>query len=367
MIEGTMKAVRMYKPRDLRVEQVAIPQPKADEVLIKVMAVGVCGSDIPRINVYGAHVAPITPGHEFSGQIVELGADVKDWQIGDRVTVPPLVPCYHCHWCEVGQYSLCEDYNYYGSRCDGAFAQYVAVKQGNLMKLADCISYEDAATTDPCANALHGMTRAGLTADDTVCVYGAGPIGLFAIQYAKITGAKTIIAVDMWDEKLELAKKVGATVVVNSKNEDPVAAVKAATDGYGANVVIDFSGAPVCQLFAIRSASKLGRIVFLGISHKGLDLSDKDIDIIMRNQLDVRGSWNSFTKPFPGHDWTGSIELYEKYGMTAEDIISHRLTLDECPEIFENIARGGYLFSKVMFFPWGTEEAGCKKGLGITI
>ena len=117
-----MKAVRMYAPRDLRVEEVDIPSYASDECLIKVMAVGVCGSDIPRVNQYGAHVSPIIVGHEFGGQIVETGADVTKFKVGDKVTCPPLIPCFKCKYCEIGEYSLCEDYDYYGSRRDGAFA-----------------------------------------------------------------------------------------------------------------------------------------------------------------------------------------------------------------------------------------------------
>lgn len=351
-----MKAVRMYAPRDLRVEDVEIPSYQEDECLIKVMAVGVCGSDIPRVNQYGAHVSPIIVGHEFGGIITETGAKVTKFKAGDRVTCPPLIPCFKCKYCEMGEYSLCEDYDYYGSRRDGAFAQYIAVKEGNLLKVNDNISYEDAATTDPCANALHGMDRAEFHPGDSVCIYGAGPIGLFAVQYAKIQGASRIIAVDVWDEKLDMALKNGADVVVNSKNEDPVQAVMDATNGAGADVVIDFSGAPICQKAAIRSAAKLGRVVFLGISHQGLELSEKEVDQIMRKQLSVKGSWNSFTKPFPGKDWTGAIDLYENHGMTAKDIISHRLSLDEAPEIFEKIAKGGFFFSKIMFFPNGQEN-----------
>lgn len=351
-----MKAVRMYAPRDLRVEEVEIPSYQEDECLIKVMAVGVCGSDIPRVNQYGAHVSPIIVGHEFGGIITKTGSKVTKFKAGDRVTCPPLIPCFKCKYCEMGEYSLCEDYDYYGSRRDGAFAQYIAVKEGNLLKVSDNISYEDAATTDPCANALHGMDRAEFHPGDSVCIYGAGPIGLFAVQYAKIQGASRIIAVDVWDEKLDMALKNGADVVVNSKNEDPVQAVMDATNGAGADVVIDFSGAPICQKAAIRSAAKLGRVVFLGISHQGLELSEKEVDQIMRKQLSVKGSWNSFTKPFPGKDWTGAIDLYENHGMTAKDIISHRLSLDEAPEIFEKIAKGGFFFSKIMFFPNGQEN-----------
>lgn len=352
-----MKAVKMYAPRDLRVEEAPIPEIQKDEVLIKVMAVGVCGSDIPRANVYGAHRSPIILGHEFAGVIESTGSDVKNYKVGDRVTVPPLIPCFKCKWCQAGQYSLCEDYDYYGSRRDGAMAQYVAVKENNLLHISDNTSYEDAATTDPCANALHAMTRAGFQKGDTVCIYGAGPIGLFAVQYAKIQGAGKIFAVDIWDEKLELAKKVGADVVINAKKQDAAEVVKAGTDGMGANVVIDMSGSPQAQLACIHCAAKLGRVILLGISHKGLNLSADEVDLTMREQLDIRGSWNSFTSPFPGSDWTGSLELFEKYGMTAENIISHRLPLDDVPDIFEKIHAGNFFFSKIMFYPWGIPQA----------
>ncbi len=337
-------------------EEVDIPSYAADECLIKVMAVGVCGSDIPRVNQYGAHVSPIIVGHEFGGIVTEVGADITKFKPGDRVTCPPLIPCFQCKYCQMGQYSLCEDYDYYGSRRDGAFAQYIAVKEGNLLKVSDRVSYEDAATTDPCANALHGMARAEFKPGDSVCVYGAGPIGLFAVQYAKIQGASKIIAVDVWEEKLELAKKNGADVVINSKKQAPVQMVMDATDGNGADVVIDFSGAPVCQKASILSAAKLGRVVFLGISHQGLELSEKEVDQLMRRQISLNGSWNSFTSPFPGSDWTGAIDLYENHGMTAKDIISHRLSLDEAPEIFGNIAKGNFFFSKIMFYPNGQEK-----------
>lgn len=348
-----MKAVRLYAARDIRVEEVAIPKLEADEAMVKVMAVGVCGSDIPRVNQYGAHVSPITIGHEFSGVITEVGEKITRFQVGDRITAAPLIPCYKCEWCRQGEYALCEGYDYYGSRRDGAMAEFIAVKEGNLIKLPDRISYEDAATTDPCANALHGMERAAFKQGDDVCIFGAGPIGLFALQYAKIRGAGKVIAIDVWDEKLKLAKKVGADVVINSKREDPVEAVKKATDGKGCDVAIDFSGAPLAQLACINSTAKLGSVVFLGISHQGLNLSEHEIDWIMRGQLNIKGSWNSFTEPFPGRDWTGSIELYEKNGMAAKDIISHRLSLDQAPEIFAAIAKGDYFFSKIMFYPNG--------------
>lgn len=351
-----MKAVRMYGPRDLRVEEVPVPRIARDEVLVRVMAVGVCGSDIPRANKYGAHISPIILGHEFAGVVVETGSGVQGFREGEHVTVPPLIPCFQCHWCEKGEYSLCDHYDYYGSRRDGAMAEYIAVKESNLLRLAEDILYEDAATVDPCANALHALAKAGFRQGESLCLYGAGPIGLFAAQYARIKGAGKVIMADMWQEKLDMAQKCGADRVILTQEKDVVQAVREATGGYGADVVIDFTGVPAVQAACIQCAGKQGRVVFLGISHRGLLLSEQDVDYMMRGEIKVMGSWNSFTSPFPGNDWTESIELYAKQGISAKEVISHRLSLEEVPEVFEKIAKGHYFFSKIMIFP--QEDAG---------
>ena len=348
-----MKAVRMYAPGDLRVEEVQKPSPEADEVLIKVEAVGVCGSDIPRANVYGAHVSPITLGHEFSGTIEELGSGVEGLQTGDPVVVAPLIPCYACTWCKQGAYSLCENYDYYGSRRDGAMAEYVAVKQGNVLKLPAGVSFEDAATIDPCANAMHALACAGFTGKETLTVYGMGAIGMYILQCAKAMGAPFVACVDIWDEKLAICHELGADLVVDSRTQTADAAVREKTDGRGTAIAIDCTGAPPAQLNAIRTVDKHGTVVLLGISHKGLNLTDKDVDAIMRGELTVRGSWNSFGMPFPGPDWTGAIDLMAKKAISAEKLISHRLPLDEVPATFRRIAEGNYYFNKILFFPSG--------------
>lgn len=348
-----MKAVRLYEPGDIRVDEVEVPKIKSNEVLIKVMAVGICGSDLPRVLSYGAHVAPLTIGHEFCGIIEKKGSDITKFDVGDKVTVPPLIPCYECEWCKRGAYSLCDSYDYYGSRSDGAMANYVAVQEDNLLYVPENISFEDAATTDPCANAFNALNQGVFTKDDSVCVYGVGPIGLFAVQIAKILGAENIIAVDIWDEKLNMAKSVGATEVINSKLTNPVEAIKNITDNRGVDLVIDTTGAPNAQKNCVLSSAKLGRVVLLGISHQPLNLSEQEVDYIMRGQLHVIGSWNSFTAPFPGSSWTKSIELFDKQGMTAKDIISHRITLEEVPEIFNKIKEGNFFFNKIMIYPWG--------------
>ncbi|MDR1133871.1 MAG: galactitol-1-phosphate 5-dehydrogenase [Synergistaceae bacterium] len=348
-----MKAVMMYKPKDLRIEDVPVPAPKENEVLVKVMGCGVCGSDIPRINKYGAYFAPIIPGHEFSGKIVETGHAVKDFKDGDRVTVPPLIPCYKCEWCGKGLYSLCSGYDYFGSRRHGAMAEYVAVPEANLLRLQDNVGYIDAATTDPCANALHGLAQSKLRPGEVFLAYGAGPIGLFALQVARVHGASKLITVDIGEKKTAVAKKYGVDVVIDASKEDPVEVIKKETGGKMADVVIDFTGAPPAQKKAINCAGKMSRVVLLGISHSGLSLDEHEVDNIMRGQISVIGSWNSFTKPFPGNDWFESLKLFSEGKISAGHMISHKLPLDEAPDIFRQIDAGGLFFNKVMFFPHG--------------
>ena len=350
-MSSMMKAVRMYAPRDLRLEQVPVPEIKENEVLIKVMAVGVCGSDIPRINQYGAYIAPITPGHEFAGEIVKAGAGIKNFKDGDRVTVAPLMPCFKCEYCQQGHFSLCVDYNYFGSRCDGAFAQYLAVPEINLVKIADNVTYEAAATTDPLANALHSIKRGGFKAGDKVCVVGTGPIGLYALQYMKAKGAAKVVAVDVSEEKRQVALNCGADVAIDGTAEDVVEQIIKATDG-GADLCIDASGFPPAQHNAIMATGKHGRMVFLGISHKPLELSEKCVDQIMRFEKQVIGSWNSFSKPFPGWEWTHGVESLADGTIDAEKIITHKLRLEDVPGIFDKIYKKELFFNKILFLPW---------------
>jgi L-iditol 2-dehydrogenase len=346
-----VKAIQMMGINDLRVADVPTPSPAADEVLVKIMAVGICGSDIPRILEFGAHVTPIIPGHEFAGQIEQVGADVRGFRVGQKVSAAPLIPCNTCEWCAQGIYSLCENYKYYGSRNNGAFAQYLAVKAANLIQLSEDTPYEWGATLDPAANALHAAFRASLTRNDSVCVIGLGAIGLFALQYAKVLGCEKITAVDIDDSKLAVAVSCGATQTVNSLKEDKKDLEKILPKG--ADVVMEMSGAPAAQHQSILAAGKMGRVVFLGISHAGLTLSEKAVDRIERYQLSIIGSWNSFSDPFPGREWTEAAALMGEKKLSPDLVISHRLPLEECPAVFDQIHNKTIKFNKILFLPNG--------------
>jgi L-iditol 2-dehydrogenase len=346
-----MKSIVMYAPRDLRFEESETPTPEEDEALIKVVSVGVCGSDIPRINVYGAHVSPIIPGHEFSGEIIEINGDPEGFVIGDRVVIAPLVPCYQCKYCQMGEYSLCDNYSYYGSRTNGAFAQYVAVKKKNLLKIPDNVSYDCAATIDPLANALHGLKQAEFHSGDSVCVYGLGAIGLYMVQAARAMGASKIAAVDVIEEKLRIAMENGADEVFNGLDDD-IARQAYSYFGGGADVTVDVTGSPIAQHNAILSTAKLGRMILLGISHQGLQLSEEAVDRIMRGQITMRGSWNSFSDPFPGWEWTEGISLMTEGKVNCDAVITYKLPLEDAPAIFESIYKKELYFNKILFKPW---------------
>lgn len=342
-----MKAVKLYEPGNLKVEEVEIPTIKEDEVLLKVKAVGICGSDIPRALVKGAYSEGLTLGHEFSGEIVECGTGAKDWKIGDRVTVAPLVPCRECESCKEGRFSLCASYNYYGSRTDGAMAHYIKVNHQNLLKLPDNISYEAGAMVDPAANAVHGLWRGNLAAGDTAVVIGLGAIGLFAVQFAKEMGADKVIAIDIFDEKLEIAKELGADVIINSMQEKP----EEVLSDLQIDVVLETSGSPIAQNQAVLIAGKVARVVYLGISNRELTLSANAVNRLMRNEVHLNGSWNSFSNPFPGKEWTYSIQLMAEGRINTHSIVSHRYKLSETPNVFEKIKNKEIVFNKILILP----------------
>jgi L-iditol 2-dehydrogenase len=346
-----MRALKLFAPGDIRLEETAIPSIGARDVLVQVKAVGVCGSDIPRILSFGAYKPRLTMGHEFSGVIERCGEQVDQWQVGQRVVAAPLIPCFQCHACKTGSFSLCSDYDYLGSRTDGAMAEFVSVPAHNLLELPETVSFEAGAMVDPSANALHALWKADVHEKDSISVYGSGPIGLFSIQLARHLGAEPIIAIDIMEEKLSLAKAAGADHVINSSKMNPEQTVRELTDGKGTDVVLDTSGAKAAQHQAICTAANSGRVVLVGISHDSLELSKQAVDRILRRELIIRGSWNSFSMPFPGEEWTRSLALMARGLIWRPEFISHRLRLEEGPQIFAAIKSKDLFFSKILFLP----------------
>ena len=343
-----MKAANLYAPGDIRVGEVCIPEPNNGEALIKVKACGVCGSDLSRIMKTGAYHYPIIPGHEFSGEIVALRNTNNNFKIGDRVTVFPLIPCYKCEYCEIGEYQLCNSYGYLGSRLNGAFAEYVLAPIENILKIPENISFETAAMTDPTSVALHAIRKLDIVPGDKVAIFGSGPIGLLALQWAKLMGAGMLIAVDISEKKLSLATELGANLCINALNKEVLSEIMNATSGQGVERTIEFAGNKVTQEQCIKSTKKLGCCVFAGISHSELTLSESSVDNILRKELTIKGSWNSSFSSFL-NDWSRSLHFMGENQILCEPLISHKLNLEKLPEMFKLMTDRKEYYNKVMF------------------
>jgi L-iditol 2-dehydrogenase len=336
-----MRAAVLHAPGDIRVEDVPEPDAVPGRALVRVGAVGVCGSDIPRILTKGTYRHPLIPGHEFAGTVV--AAEGVDIAVGQRVTVPPLIPCFRCAPCRRGLFSLCRDYSYFGTREDGAYTELVSVPASNLLPIPDEVDDLAAASVDPAAIALHAIWRCGLTAGERVAVVGAGPIGLFAVQWAAIMGAGHIAALDVFEEKLALARELGATETRDSREADDLLG--------SADVVVETAGVPVAERQAIRLAGSRGRVVFIGIPVEDVTLDPPTFNHLLREEVSLHGAWNSFSAPFPGAEWTISVDMMARGRLRTAEIVSHREKLDRLPEILGWMGRRDRFFSKVMFFP----------------
>lgn len=341
----TMTAAVLHAPGDVRVEQVAVPTVGAGDLLVKVAACGVCGSDIPRMNFAGAHRHPIICGHEFSGHVVDAADDVSGFSDGDLVTVPPLLPCNKCESCHEGNFSLCEDYDYFGSRRDGAYAQYVVVPASNALLMPKGIDPRAAAMIDPSAIALHAIRRTGLASGHRVAVIGAGPIGLFAVQWAKLMGASAILAVDLNEQKAEMARTAGATQTANNDDQ----ARDLAAGGY--DVVIESAGVPSTIALAVNLVVRRGEAAFIGIPHKPVELDKATFSNFLRREVSLHGSWNSFSAPFPGTEWTTSADRFADGSLKWEFMITHQLGLEAVPETMKQLSDRSIFSSKVLFMP----------------
>lgn len=354
-----MNAAVMHAPGDIRFEEVPVPTIGPGDVLVKVAACGVCGSDIPRMNFSGAYHYPIICGHEFSGHIVEVGAEVSGLEIGQLITVPPLIPCNKCESCLTGHFSLCEDYGYFGSREDGAYAQFVTVNAGNAFVMPDGIDPRAAAMMDPSAIALHAIYRTKLgknelgkdelgareTEGPRVAVIGAGPIGLFAVQWARLLGASEVLAVDISVEKAEMAREAGATMTAVNDEE----ALAHAGDGF--DVIIESAGVPSTIALAAKLTARHGEAAFIGIPHKPVELDKATFSHFLRREVTLHGSWNSFSSPFPGREWAESAAAFADGRLRWEFMITHELGLDAVADTIRQLGERSIFSSKVLFLP----------------
>ncbi len=337
-----MKALNLYGINDLRYDDVPLPQVKTGEVLLKVRACGICGSDIPRVYEKGTYHFPTIIGHEFAGEIVE--AEDKSL-VGRKAAVFPLLPCGKCGACEAGRYAQCESYSYYGSRQDGGMAEFLAVKRENLCLLPDDVPYEWGAMSEPAAVALHAFRKSGAGVGGSLLVYGIGTIGLIIAQWAKGAGVRRIVLVGRTTEKLATAEKLGFEAI-DIGQLSTLKGMDACIEGTGSS-----SGVEAC----LQAAKNFAKVVLLGNPMGDIALTQKHYWQILRRELQLLGTWNSSFSSCH-NDWRDAVWGMQTGVLDLEPLITHRFPLARFKEAFSLMHEKKESYLKVMLTMGGDER-----------
>ena len=344
-----MKAAVVCANEDVRYMDIEEPQVSAGMVKIRVKASGICGSDIPRVLHNGVHFYPIVLGHEFSGEVVEIGEGVTKVQVGDKVTGAPLLPCLTCDDCQNGNYSLCKNYSFIGSRQQGSNADYLVIPERNAVPFDKSISYEQGAMFEPSTVALHGLKLNDYKGGEYVAVLGCGMIGIFTAQWAKIFGAKKVVVFDISDERLALAKRMGADEVVNTLKENYMAEAKAITGGKGYGYVFETAGQIPTMHMAFELAGNKANVCFIGTPHVDLTFTPKMWENMNRKEFKLTGSWMSYSAPFPGKEW----ELTAHYFATGQlkydpEFVYKKIPMSQAQEAFQLFKTPGLVKGRIL-------------------
>ena len=322
----------------LELSQIPVPQLAPDEVLIRVRACGICGSDLKIQDDQHPYVPPVVIGHEFAGEIVEVGRDVEGWVVGDRVVSEQHThACGHCRQCLTGNAFACASKRAPGYFIDGGFAEFIAMPAWLLHRIPEGLSFAEAAFSEPAAVAAHGvLDRTGIEPEDVVLVLGCGPIGLAAAKMAQAAGASCAIITGIdRDEQMRLprAREIGIDHAVNVMKTDLAALVDELTGGEGADVVIELSGAPPAITQAFQLARRLGRVGIIG------QPPTDEIVIPYRDAL-FRALTVSFSYSSRYTSWERALSLFERGAVQPAQFITHVLPLDEWARGFD-LSRSG--------------------------
>ena len=336
-----MKASRFLGNKTFAVTDLPTPHAGPGELVLRNQVCGVCGTDL---HIYHGEPGsadvnpPVVLGHEYSGEVVEVGEGVTGFAVGDHVTVDPNIYCGHCAYCQNGKKQLCPSMEAIGATRDGGFAQYSRIPASQAFKLEPTVPWEAAAMAEPLTISLHGIHRGGLKAGEYCAIIGAGPIGLAAAMVAQAYGAHAIL-LDLVQERLDFAKSLGVEYTINSGKEDANARVHEITGGEGAQQVMECSGANPAIRSTLDLVSHAGRITFTGWPKKETSLPT---DTITRKEIDLRGARTS------AGEFPEALELIATKKVDMLKLLTKTVKLEEVPETIIDIEKNPGSYMKVV-------------------
>lgn len=346
-MQPLMKAAVLNKPKDIEVKQIPIPKPKRNEALVKVHCIGVCGSDVHyyehgRIGRYVVE-KPIILGHEVSGTVIEIGEDVKNLQIGDRVAIEPGIPCGECPHCRSGRYNLCDAVEFMATPpFDGAWAEYVTVNSDFLFKLPDDVSFEEGALIEPLSVGFHAMRRGNVGPGDTLLITGLGPIGLLTIEAAKMFGVTEIYGSDVVGFRRDLALEMGVKAVLDPTKGDLLEQFREVS-GNKIDVLIETSGNAQAVSETIRLVKRGGKIVYVGLPT--VDQVPMDMTAMIDAEIDMLGVFRYV------HTYADAIQSLAHPLVDLTKVITDQYSLNEIKTAVEVALNEKEKSIKVMIYP----------------
>jgi len=327
-----MKAAMLYGVKDLRVEEVPVPKVEAGEVLVKVKTATTCGTDLKifqRGYVEKVIKLPTIFGHEWAGEVVEVGGGLEWPRKGMRVRAGNSAPCLHCTMCQKGKYNLCENMIWLW----GAYAEYIKVPARmvlvNMQEIPNHVSYEEAAITEPLACVLHGVEEARVKLGDTVAIIGSGPIGLLHFLTVKKMGAEKTIIIDLVEERLNFAQKLGADETVNVGKTNAVETVKQLTGGYGADVLIEAIGLPATWEQALKLVRKGGTVLEFGGCPPGTEIK-LNTELLHYGEVTILGTFHATPLHF-----RKALNLIASRTIDTRPLVTRKMKLEDIGEAFE--------------------------------
>jgi L-iditol 2-dehydrogenase len=331
-----MKALVLHGPNDFRVEEVPMPEIGKGDLLVKVKACAICGTDIRILEGKKTKDVryPSTIGHEISGTIVEVGEDVTGFEVSDNVAIANVIPCGHCHSCLTGRENACMQRKAIGYQYDGGFAEYVkipsiAIKTGNVIKFNEEVSFNEAALTEPMACCVNGSRKTGVQLGETVLIVGAGPIGLMHLQLAIADGAGCVIVNEPIEHRRKMAADLGATYAVGLDSAGLAEFVKEITHGLGVDRIVMAIGVTSIINDTIKLLCKGGTInLFAGFGGKGEAMVEANL--IHYNEITVNG-----TSAYTRYDYLTSFDLIKNKRVNVNGLVSHEFSLEDFNKAYE--------------------------------